>query len=571
MTVSQKAVLSLFLSILLFAGIAAAAYTGLFDLVETRFYNSSRVKSLIRETGIDAELLQEYLTNLQNRFAASLDEPSVRRSFLAGQSAFDIFERSRIYGLLLESVPGLHSVRFVDAVGGRIHFSTYPPDIIKEDRLSVTYRGYNEDPANPPFARVQVRAGEDFRLTPDTAYERIIFSYPFYDSLDIYRGTALFTVSVRAPAERLVSAGRLKAGEDVSLTAVPPGMVSGSPGTSTAAILEKISSIWADGIYGQTSFVSADSKTTMILVSAKTSLGFYYGRIINEDVFAFPWSMKAILLTAVFLTIYLAMFFFFNLKQDTLTVIQNRLDKLQISLIEQFYEHKGDIDWSHWIRELEQRREDIRIEIKRGIKIGENRVLDRDIDALINKSWDELLELIGGRETGGSGVIEEKTRTMLNHIPQTQVEHETLEELEVVNGHETAEPAARASGGLLAAAEKKQPKQQRPGRKPNERTAFGEDNLPRVVSESEIDKVASEIEFSPVSTPGMGETEEPINSELEVVSPFASILSSLNGVIVEQNGIPYINRTAFNPDKQTEEKLDNNFKKLVESVVITKP
>jgi hypothetical protein len=416
-TVSQKAALSLLISVFLFAGVAVLAYTGLFDLVETRFYNPSIAQSLARETERNAEAIQDFFSSLDSRFSASLNEPAVKRSFLPNQSAGDIFERSRIYGVLLESIGGLQAVRFVDYNGIRIHFSTHIGDVLSQTRLSIAYKNYNEDPLNLPFDEVQVPAQGSVKLTMDEKNDRIIFSYPFYDSFDVYRGSAFFAVSARAVADWLIGSGRIKVGEDVSVVAAPPGIVSGSPGTSKTEILDKVSSIWRDNLLALTPFVSP-SNVSLALLSARTKQGIYYGHLVDESLFSFPQAMKVILLVSIFLTIYLIVFLSFNLRQDTMTIVQSRLKGLQISLIEQFYDRKTDMDWTHWTRELEQRREDIRAEVKRGIRSGQGRRIEEDIDTLIDKSWNELLAVIGAQRKPESALDEEKLQNILNRILQ---------------------------------------------------------------------------------------------------------------------------------------------------------
>jgi hypothetical protein len=129
--------------------------------------------------------------------------------------------------------------------------------------------------------------------------------------------------------------------------------------------------------------------------------------------------MKMILLGAFFLTLYLTVFLLFNLRQDSFTIVQNRLKQLQISLIEQYYDRKNDIDWGHWSRELEQRREEIRGELKQGIKTGKNKTgkdEKSDIDVLIDKSWDELLNVMAGRRDKAALIDEEKLQSILNRV-----------------------------------------------------------------------------------------------------------------------------------------------------------
>jgi hypothetical protein len=417
-TVSQKAALSLLIAIFLFAGFAVLAYTGLFDLVEARFYSPSITRSLDREIASDAEEVEGFLAELQTRFADTLDETSVRRSFLPNQSAEDIFERTRIYGVLLETLGGLQSIRFVDAGGVRIHFSTLQQDILSQNRQSTAYRNYNEDSSSLPYERVAVLSGGQPRLIPDAAADRIIFAFPFYDSFEVYRGTALFSLSVRAVAERLISEGRIKVGENVSILTDPPGIVSGIPGSDHGPISAAVASVWSDGILALTPLDSAASGRTLALISARTGLNLFVGRLVGEDLFVFPQSMKIILLVSFFFTIYLVIFLFFNFKQDSMTVVQNRLKNLQISVIEQYYDRKGDVDWNHWSRELEQRRDDVRAEVKRGLNLKKGKRAEEDIDSLIDKSWDELLAVIG-KQKPSSGFDEEKLQSVLNRILQT--------------------------------------------------------------------------------------------------------------------------------------------------------
>ncbi|MDR2477801.1 MAG: hypothetical protein LBD48_00655 [Treponema sp.] len=511
MTAARKILFSLLIAVILFAGAAAAAYTGLFDFIEARFYNPSITKSLRRETGRDAEVIQEWLYNLQDRFLSSLNEPAVRRSFLSGPDAADIFERERIYGLMLESIAGLQSIRFLDSSGARILFSTYPADIKSRKPLQAVYREYHSGPSDLPLDDILVPAQGNHRLL--LAREQIIFSFPFYDYFGIYQGTALFTLSEMAVSGHLAGAGRLKTGEDISITAVPPGIVSGLPPFSQNEILAGISTVWNDGLFNFIPFVSG-SGITLALVSAKTSQGIFYGRLVNGSVFEFSLPMKMILLASVFITVYLAVFFFFNIRPDPITVIQNRFNRLQISLIEQFYERKGDMDWRRWARELEQRREEIRGELKRGLQFGTGRYTEKDADTLIDKSWDELLALTGGR----TGVFdEEKLRMALARVLKTEplapphsggntgsagngtfIENtEELEELEAVEDDEyfsAAELNLRQNGGLLMAAERRQFRDRAKKNKKisNVRLAFGDDDIPYIVETSGIEIVDDE-------------------------------------------------------------------------------
>ena len=72
MTTSHKAALSLLITVLLFGAFAALAFTGLFDLIEARFYNPAVSGSVLREVTANAEEIDSFLGELQIRFSDTL-------------------------------------------------------------------------------------------------------------------------------------------------------------------------------------------------------------------------------------------------------------------------------------------------------------------------------------------------------------------------------------------------------------------------------------------------------------------------------------------------------------------
>jgi hypothetical protein len=395
---------------------------GLFDLIETQFYNPSITNSFTSKVRSDTAVIDMYLKKLQKQFKDILEERSVKISFIPNQSAEQINERARLFMNLFSDITKLQSVRLVDAAGIRIHFSTLQSDILRQDIQSVAYRNYNYREDEIPYAELEVTTRDAVKLTLDQKTECIIFSFPVFDIYEVYRGTAFFTLSIAAVAEELISNKSINVSEHLSVVTDPngsgSGMVLGFSDTNIDALTSRIASIWHDDILTFRRLDSPDSGVVLVLISAKTSQGIFFGRLLKESLFAFPREMKALLLAAFFVTVYLSFFLLFNLRQDNMTIIQNRLKSLQISLIEQYYDRKGDIDFTRWSRELEQRRDEIRMELKRGIKKSKDKKNSEDIDALIDKSWDELLKVIGGRSAGQitANIDEEKLQGMLNRI-----------------------------------------------------------------------------------------------------------------------------------------------------------
>jgi hypothetical protein len=408
---SCKAAISFFVSMLLFAGFTVLAYTDLFDLIETRFYNPSVARSSSRKAAEDAKAIGVFLAELQARFAASLEEEAVRDSFILNQQAEDIFERSRMYGTMLESRIGLQAVRFVDSGGSRIHFSSSPQDILQQDEDSISYRPYNEDGGELPFKDVEVPAQSRAKIVFDEAGKRIIFSFPFYDSLDVHRGSALFYLSVRAVSDRLIREGLAKAGDDVSLVPKPGGFVLGLPPGQEQVLVPLIASVWNEDILNPVHLFSEETPASLTLVSAKTG-DIFTGLLLEESLFVISPAMKIILLASFFSTLYLTLFLFFNIRQDPVTVVESRLNKLRIALLEHYYDAPEEAE-GNWARELELRREEIRSELKRGLKDK-----GRDLDNLIDRAWDELLSIISMRRNSLWG-DEKRLEEILNRIFKT--------------------------------------------------------------------------------------------------------------------------------------------------------
>ncbi|MDR1443960.1 MAG: hypothetical protein LBI94_03675 [Treponema sp.] len=408
MNLPQRIIFSLIISVILFTVFSLAAFSGLFDLVEFRFYYPQLVKSLDGDVERLTQTVDTLLTGLQNRFAETLEDDAVKRSFLPGRKDEDVRTRAERCGLLMNSQPGLQSIRFVDAGGSGIHFSTLNGDLLSRTDSAPSYRSYQDCPGVLPYGEVETAKGQQGRIVFDGAEEQLIFSYPFSDSLDVYRGSALFTLSARAVTGYLIRQGQLRTGESAAVVDSPNGFLIGLPAAEPGEFKREAATAWHTSNLTLYNTNPAGAEPLM-LVSAKSGTGFFMGRLVRGDQLTLPPAMRFILLGAFFLTVFLLIFLLFSLKQDNIAVIQARLKRLQGLLIRQYYENKGDIDWKRWSRELERRREDVRLEVMRGLpRTGKDK---KKIDALIDRSWDELTAAVGGLLF--TGFDEERIRSLI--------------------------------------------------------------------------------------------------------------------------------------------------------------
>ncbi|TCW61486.1 hypothetical protein [Treponema sp. J25] len=396
MSGAQKVIISLLIATLLGTIFAVVAFMGIFDTIEARFYNPRITQNIRDQVTLDAETTDQYITELEQRFERFLKEGALRRSFLTNQNREDILERERLSNALMETTAGLQSIRCIDSNGKRIHYSTLKEDILRQDAQSIAYKNYGENERDVPYEQIHRATGDSPLIRFDGTFDRILIAYPFFDDLEVYKGTILFTLSSRGLVEHLVQTGRLKIGEDVALIGNPGGLITLFPHNAEQNLSETVQSAWTQGILGPIPLISGTTATRFVLVSVKSPRGFFVGRIVPSQFFEFPWIFKGILLLSFYSTVFLITLIILNLRQDNLSLIYQRLKRLQLALLQEYLEKKQEIDWNRWLQELEQRRDEIRKELTRGLKKKKRKA--PDIDALIDKSWDEILSALGAKK-----------------------------------------------------------------------------------------------------------------------------------------------------------------------------
>jgi len=601
---SRKILFSLLITIILFTAFTVFAFIGMFDLIETHFYNPSITAHMTSENNRNAEIVEEFFKAIENHLSDTLKTDAVRRGLMYDQNQEDFSALYSAFSLLGNSFGKIQWVRLIDSSGKRLYFSTYGLDIINHDYENPVYHNYN-DP-DLPYNLIAVQNGGTPKYTLDGKSGRIFFSFALYDSFDIYCGTALFSLALDTVLEKLLIEGRAISGYEIMLIQNPSGMVFRVMTAGENITPSQISSAWEATGLKLARITSSDSDIPFILISTKTSQDLFVGSLIKEELYLFPWSLKLILLVTFFLTMFLSIFLLFSLKQEPVTIIQSRLKNLQVSLLEQFYESKSEEDWNRWRKEMDYRRNEVNVLLKRDIRPG-SASLNKEIDNLINKSWDEFLSLLGGRRR--HGFDEEKLRTALNNMLAALPNAGR----DMLSGGEMPQPK-KARTGLLGRAseivkeiEETEPVEEleeveelgeeieeleeveEPGSKEN---AEGPPAPPRV----DLAALASEIEFGsepPAELTSDDSSDDSIEHDLEIVSPFAAMLDdftdtvdydiaqevetiqALNGnqsqkgkanVIKEKEGLPFVSPDALNPNEE-DEFINQDFKNLVDSVI----
>ena len=271
-----------------------------------------------------------------------------------------------------------------------------------------------------------------------------------------------------------------------------------------------------------------------LLVSVLLSIGFLF--LFITGVFSFPAAIIVLLLTLFFLTVFLTLFLILNIRQDPIVIAETRFKQLYIIINEFFYEKKFCIDLS---RELEKQKEATRNIIKKGIKI-QDQEKEKDIDVLFNKFWDQLLIMIDSHRI--SGIDEEKLKNIFCNALQDVIKKEPEQNGDVIEILDELEAVQEPEEELeeLSSVEDVEDV---------EELEVLEEVEPEIITETDkkssskldIAEIASLIEFGELSASKENEEDQPLEEDLEIASPFASMFGRSKDTDQESGSVETFN------------------------------
>ena len=401
-----KISLSLLISLLLCGGFAVFSFTRLFDIVETTFFQPRIIAEREAQLEEFSKRISRYHRDNIERFQPAVQESFVWRAFLESnqQAQEDIINRQIFFGRLLDDYPNIQLIRFLGVEAKRIHFSTSDRDIESQDQERRKYVDYDKTGETVDSTVFIAKAGEAPRLIIDGSGQRFIYSFPVVDSFEQYRGLALFYVSKRDLSEYLLRFPTLDFRE-LSLVG-QRGLVINFPASAVALIAPTLSEVWQqiqsqDAVYREAVVFDTidDQRENYSLLSITTEEFGSLSLVIPYSVFQLQPIMKVVIIAAVSLTVFLIIFLLFNLRQDPLPILSQRLKRLQLSILQEFIEGNESIDWKRWRDELKSSKGELKSRIKRGVgRIPEQK--EAKFDEMIDKSWDEIISVIEARIGG---------------------------------------------------------------------------------------------------------------------------------------------------------------------------
>ena len=400
---SLKVSISLLISVLLFAGFAVLAFSGLFNVLQASFFLPRVEQGYERQIAALGGRIEKYHAANLERFAALARKDFVLSSFAPALSP----EVMRQWADALSALR-VSAVRVIDADAQKIVFSSLEADAKNQRADRFSYRNYSEVDPSVPAATVVLGPGDEPKLFIDGAQGRLIYSVPVYQAsaaggAQQFKGTALFYLSA------LDLLADLQLMPQIPVTSVALVQNDGVLLNFSAADMKQVTAalvqLWRDhsaapSFSGPLTLAGDAGKSQGFLAFAvRLHPGGIASLLVPALVFEMSDLMKGLLLATFFLTVFLIIYLLINLRSDPLDVLRQRVKRFQIQLMTDLIEGPGGADWSKWGRELESRKEEITWQILRGI----GRVPRKQkpvIDEYMAKSWNEIIELISRRSQG---------------------------------------------------------------------------------------------------------------------------------------------------------------------------
>ena len=470
------------ITIIICGGLTVASSLGMFSKIEKNFYEPARLKLIRDRLDAVADSSNEYITSILEKFGPEdggfLSNKAVTTYFMREPSR----EVGRLFGKLLDDVPGLDGVRIIESSGKSVQYSSYKNDS-RNDHGNKTYSNYNElrtysghqelsysvvtafietesddaeyvdEESSEGTGGEEVKDSETvlpevnkYRLVFDGNEQRIIISYPYYYDDRSY--SVIFYVNPIDFINKLVEQHIISINEQLALISskdgTAGGFVFGMPKVGQNLLANEILRRWRMRSYGPDEIAStskinvtgitADENNGQIsqeqqkfiswnLISSRNAKFIEIGGLYSMDMLAMPPYIRILLLICSFLTICLIVVILFNIRKDDDIEILSRIKKVQIGLLNEYFEN--NVERSKVAALIENQRDELTARIKkslgrRGRKYGE------DLTIILNQSWQDIINILAGADAVRMKGLSTGDMTEIRRMFEEVVSHSTL-------------------------------------------------------------------------------------------------------------------------------------------------
>lgn len=456
---------------------------GFLSQLESRFYKQAVIAEKQSQLDKLSDSCKSYIENILDKVDGNQDaflkDPDVKTFYFEKpdtntQTALAIHKRrlARVEQLQRD-LPELEGIRILDnshsnqSIDRRdVHYSTYTDgdnsDKLKYDGDYIIFKNYEDivegqrelssgdliDSSSNP--KVKLLIDQYYGETDEANRNRLVMSFPFSSTGATCDLTLVCYFNVSELVKKLTDEDKLLLGEnfdtvsgaalqnykdeETSYSKYSGGFVTGIPhdmlGKEKAVgeFYEPVLKNWKNWKQGGTleRLLEGNDFTWVILTnevkSDKYNVGFKISGVYKSTIFELPKETKILIYLSVLISILLVAFLVFSLKRDYLTKIRFRVKKVQLEIIKEYLENHEKVEWNAIALQIAARKDDLNDEIKKSIG-GKSKKFEKETEALLESSWDEILTVIGAKAEKNSeslsGATIDEIRRVLEEVLQS--------------------------------------------------------------------------------------------------------------------------------------------------------
>lgn len=477
MSSGQKAAISFLSALFLFViflgfanpGIIGIKKDGLMSKIETRFYKQSKI--LEKQLQLDklSDGCNSYISNILSKIEtdddAFMKDSSVKTYLFKTpdvnvEKARELVkQRMERTSRLQDELPGLLYFRLIDNNKSNnsnsndnrrdIHYSTFSNDEYSRSGDYKTFKNYADVVAdeNELDADIIVVNGDRPRnkFLLDQENNRFIISFPFYRTDSICDATLVCYFNIADLIQYLMDDKGLLIGQSFdpvteALTLFKEnklpkcGFVAGIPHDmnnrekSLAEFYNPVIQSWSNKSSVQLERILSGDDYSWLIMTNTSNEYFNISAIYKSTLFELPFETKILIYVAAFISLLLICFLIFSIKRDYVTIIRSRIKRIQLEIIREYLENHDKVEWNSVSLQIAARKDELNEEIKKSLGIGKKnskkaKKYTELTDTLLEASWEEILNVIGGKVEKNSdfqnGATIEEIRRVLEEVLQS--------------------------------------------------------------------------------------------------------------------------------------------------------
>jgi hypothetical protein len=391
----KKLLISLLVGMFLTGVFLIAGFSGLFESIETTFYNTRFLERVDQDLDQVNSVFTEYENSLVSRMQTILSSDAFRRTFEVNQTSEDIVEAHlTAIDELNRDFPAFVSLRIVDADFINLVYSSRINDIERRDNLLRRIFYFPVEDLDFPvdvagnIERIDEQDRGDWIRLISGEFQLLVYLFPVYNNFDIFSGYAIAVFDSSSLTNQLIREQVVAYGEEIAL--FPENGLLVNPPQVPDNVIRILQERWS--VLGDSEILTFELEGTG---EVRAQLGFSEQ---ITSVFLIPISelqlnrgMIVFLTSLLFFTAFLLIFLISNIRQDSEVVVRDRLKRFQLDLLSEAVDQRGNLDVKKWTGDYRARQKEIKQKITAGIPAKDKKAYEE----LVDSSWEEILEILG--------------------------------------------------------------------------------------------------------------------------------------------------------------------------------